>query len=270
MWIRFIILLILPGFCTAEKITCNNFREGIYKVHGLYGSLNVIVRTNEKQIETSGKSGIIVEYNIRWTSECTYQLFNRHVISGNEIITTISNKDTLYNEIVELNKDWHKIVFTLNGWEPKVEENYFNVDTSLAYKDLNELEKLKEYNGPTIGATFLSYNYATTYKQYSNVLNKYVIAFLECLMFGEKSKFKIIDTINCTLDTNQKISISNCRYNDKYDNEIIVIYDSANPNEEARIIKSWRFNTVRLKIEEIDINTVKYKEADKNHIFSGD
>ena len=270
MWIRFIILIMLPGFCSAKKITCNDIRNGIYKEHGLNGSLNIIVRTNEKQTETSGKSGIIVEYNIRWTSECTYLLFNRHVISGNEIITTISNKDTLYNEVTELNKDWHKIVFTLNGWEPKVERNYFNVDTSLAYKDMKDLEKLKEFTGPTIGATFLSYNYAATYKQYSNVLNKYVIAFLECLMFGEKSKFKIIDTINCTLDINQKISISNCRYNDKYDNEIIAIYNSANPNEEARIIKCWRFNTVRLKIEEIDINNVKYKEADKNHIFSGD
>ena len=254
----------LPGISSAGNIECKYAHEGIFKKHGVYGSLNVITRTKEKQTETYGMSGLVVEYDISWTSDCTFILYNRKIVSGSERVSTISNLDSIYNEITESNSDWNKIAYTINGWEPKKEENFFAVDTSYKYRDLNNLDKFKGYDENSVGGTFIGYNYSVVYKQHSKEKNKYSIAFLEALMFGEKSKFKMIANVECYLNGNQRITITNCRFNDKYDKEIVAVYDSINPDAEATIFKAWRFNKSRLKIEEVDPALVKYKVADKN------
>lgn len=141
--------------------------------------------------------------------------------------------------------------------------NLFKVDTTLLYRDFSELEKFKDYQGADRGGTLVGYNYIASYAQHSIDKAKYVIAFEEALVFDEKSKFKLFDNVYCTIDSNQTLATRNCRYNDAYDKEIVAIY-TPNQGEEANIVKAWRFNKLTLKIEEVDIGKVKYKEADKN------
>lgn len=266
-FIKSIILLLLPTACIAQTIECKEFKEGLYKAHGLYGSLNTIIRTNEKHTETWGKSGIVIEYDIRWTSECTYILFNREILKGIDSTYSITKEDTIYNEVIEKTKFWYKITSTLNDTGKKSIENYFLVDTLALYKDLNELEKLKDYNGPTGGGTFVGYNYAIKYKQHSSEINRYRFLFLEALIINDRSKFKVLDSFDCTLDTNQRITITNCRYNDKYDKEIAAIFISEKTADEACITLARRFNRLSLRIEEVNSDLVKYKLADKKRII---
>ena len=253
----------LPIICNAGNIDCEVVRQGIYKVHGLYGSLNTIVRTNEKQIETIGRTGTVFEYEIQWTSNCTFWLLNRKTIKGTDSLMALVNTDTIYNEIRESNRYWHKVAYTVNGCEPIKEISYFKIDTTSIYKDLSDLEKFKDYKGAKSGGTLVGYNYAVTYKQHSENPDKYLIAFLEGLVVNGKSRFRILDNINCDFDTTQKITTSNCRFNNKYDKEIIAIYCPADANEEAQIIRAWRFNKIRLRIEEVAVELVKFKGADK-------
>ncbi len=260
----------LPIICSADNINCLDMRQGLFKMHGLYGSLNTIIRTNQKQTETLGKTGTVFEYDIEWTSDCTYLLCNRKTVKGNDSMMTLKNTDTIYGEIVEVNKYWHKVISSVNNGNNRTEENYFSVDTTSVYKDLNDLDEFKNYKGKSSGGTLVGYNYAITYKQHSTELNNYILAFLEALVVEEKSKFKVLDDVYFTLDTNQKIATSNCRFNDKYDKEIIAIYSSVNPQEEAEIVRAWRFNKLKLKIEEVPVENVRYKEADKKKLIWND
>ena len=263
MWKIFVFLLMIPVMSFAGGIDCNDIREGIFKTHGLYSSLNTIIRTDEKQVEIKGRSGLVLEYDICWTSDCSFFLSNRKILRGRDSLLQGEATDTIYYEVQFSNGYFHSMASSVNRDTSLRKVTYFNIDTSRVYRDLHELDKLKECTGPTGGGTFLGYNYAVSYKQSLPDNNDYVIVFLEALSVGRESKFKLLDYVSCTVDEMDEIAISNCRYNGKYDNEIIALYCSDNEKEEAQIIKAWRFNKLSLKIEEVKPEKVQYKEEDK-------
>ncbi len=259
----FILLLLIPAFCLGENPRCNEVREGVFKMHGLYGSLHTIIRTDEKQIEYWGSSATVFEYDIRWISDCIYLLFNPIVVKGFDSLLAMNCSDTLINEITEVNPYWHTITSYVRDCEPKTELTYFSVDTTNKYKDLSALEIFKDFKGRFSAGTFVGYNYIISCKQHSFDSSNYVLAFLEGLVINEKSKFKILDDVYCKIDSTEKITTYNCRFNNKYDKEIVAIYCSTNKKEEAQIIRAWRFNKIKLKIEEVPVELVKFREADK-------
>jgi hypothetical protein len=270
MWRRLIILLILPAISYAGTLNCKDIRQGVFKSHDIYGSLHTIVRTNEKQRETIGMTGTIIEYDIHWTSDCTFQLLNGKIIRGSDSIIYVNNSDTIFNEVKEANSYWHRILSCVNGCFPGTEINLFSVDTINTYKDFDSLGYFGEYNGAKRGATFVGYNYAVIYRQHSTDTSKFLFSFTEVLSVNNTSKYKLLDNIFLVLDTNQKITLGNCRFNENYDKEILAIYISNNPNKDAFIIRAWRFNKLSMKIEEVNVNKVKFKEADKRISFWSD
>src|SRR5436190_18521117 len=118
---KFIFLLLIPAISIAQNLDCKNIHEGIYKSHDLYGSLNTTIRTYNKQTVTWGRSVKEIAYDIQWTSDCSYLQFNQKVLMGNDSMLSITSSDTIYNEIIEVNKYWHKIISAVNGCEPKSE-----------------------------------------------------------------------------------------------------------------------------------------------------
>jgi hypothetical protein len=259
---KILILLLFPEICIAGNIACIDIHDGIFKVRSLDGSLHTIIRTLEKQTEISGSNGVVKEYDIDWLSDCTYMLFNGRVVNGIDSMFLNIKDDTLINEITEVTKMWHKIRPTINEEPSKIELNLFKIDTSTLYRDLNQLEKFKEYTGAS-GGTLVGYNYVATFLQHSIDTNKFVFAFEEALPFGETSKFKLLDSVHFTIDCYQQFTTTNCRYNGKYDKEIVAVYCSDKADEDADIIKAWRFNKLTLKIEEVQTERVKYTVADR-------
>jgi hypothetical protein len=258
----FFLLFLIPVVTFPGGIDCKQMQQGIFKLHGLYGSLNTVVRTQEKQTEIWGQSGLVLEYDICWTSDCTYWLSNRKVLKGKDSLIKGNPSDTLYCEISPENEYWHKVTSIDTSGQTK-DASYFHVDTSTVYRDLGDLEKLKEYTGKQGGGSFVGYNYAVSYKQHAADTSQYIIAFLEALMVHDRSKFKLLDYVCWTVDSNQRIATSNCRFNDKFDKEVIAVYSSGDAGKEATIVKAWRFNKRRLKIEEVNCEEVKFKEADR-------
>jgi hypothetical protein len=258
----FYILLLYPFVLTAKNINCNEVRQGIWKTHALFGGLNTVIRTTEKQIETYGRTGLVLEYDIQWTGDCSFMLLNQKILKGQDSSLAINHSDTIYNEIVEVNNYWNKMVMTVNGCDPKIEVSYFPIDTTAMYKELDNFTEFTDYNGAS-AATFVGYNYAVVFKQNSIDSTKYMIAFFEALQIRDKARFRILDNLICTIDTSQRITITGCRYDDIYDKEVLAIYTPTKPNKESFIVKAWRCNKTRMKIEEIPVTRVKYKEEDK-------
>jgi len=260
-------LLLFPVLCQAGNFDCKEIKEGLFKLESEDGSLHTVVRTKDKQTENVGKTGLVSEFDIRWTSACSYILFNRRVVKGTDNMPVDFKIDTLYNEIVEVNGNKHRIVSSIKGYDIKIEAVLVKLDTAKLYRDLREIEKFKNYNGTTKGGKLISDKYSIAYKQNSNDKTDFLIALEEVLSVDHKSKFKLLDYLFFKMESTQDLTTSNCRFNDKYDKEIVAIYISKNDNEESKIIKAWRFNREKLKIETVDISKVKYKVADKNLFF---
>jgi len=263
MWKIFVFLLVMPVMSYAGEINCNDIHQGIFKTHGLYSSLNTIIRTEDKQVEIKGRSAVVLEYDICWTSDCSFMLYNRKIVRGRDSLLQGEATDTIYNVVQFSNGYFHSVISSVKGDTTSMKVTYFNIDTTRVYRELHELDKLSECVGPTGGGTFLGYNYAVSYKQHSPDDNDYTIVFLEALPVGKESRFKLLDYVSCTVEELNGIAISNCRYNGKYDNEIIALYCSDNEKEEAMIIKAWRFNKLSLRIEEVKPEKVQYKEEDR-------
>ena len=179
----------------------------------------------------------VSEFDIKWTSDCSYILFNRRVVKGKDNMPADFKIDTLYNEIVEITGDKHKIVSSIKGYDMKIEAILVKLDTTKLYRDLSEVEKFKQYDGSTKGGTLISDKYSIAYKQNSTDKTDFLIAFEEVLSVDHKSKFKLLDFLFFKMESTQDLTTSNCRFNDKYDKEIVAIYSSKNDNEEAQIIK---------------------------------
>lgn len=220
-------------------------------------------------MENVPTTGEVSEYDIKWTSDCSYMLYNRKIIKGVHDMSFVSAIDTLYNEIVNINSDRHKVVSIIKRSGMKVEAILTKIDTALLYRNLSDLEKFKDYNGTTWGGALIGNDFSVAYRQNKNDKTNYLIAFQEVLLFNHQSKYRLLDHRSFKIQANQDLAISNCRFNDKYDNEIVAIYSSKNENEEAVIIRAWRFNRRTLKIEEVEKGKVKYKEADRNLFLWG-
>lgn len=262
-------LLLFPFLCQANDIDCKNIREGLFTLESEDGSLHTIVRTKDKQTENVGKTGLVSEYDIKWTSECSYILFNRKVVKGTDNMPTDFKIDTFYNEIVEVNGDYHKIVSSIKGYDMKIEVVLVKLDTNKLHRDLSEIQEFKNYNGTSYGGTLINDKLSIAYRQNNNDESDFLIAFQEVMSINYQSKYRLIEHLFIKIEPNQHLTTSNCRFNDKYDKEIAAIYISKNDDEDAKIFKAWRFNRQTLKIEDVDVSKVKYKVADKN-LFNWD
>src|SRR5690606_24183765 len=138
-----------------------------------------IIRTKDKQTENVGKTGLVSEYDIKWTSDCSYILYNRRVVKGKDNMPTDFKINTLYNEIVEINGDKHKIVSSIKSYDLKIEAILVKLDTSKLYRDLSEIEIFENYKGTSYGGTLISDKLSIAYRQNSNDKSDFLIAFQE-------------------------------------------------------------------------------------------
>jgi hypothetical protein len=262
-------ILLFPFFCQGDAINCDGLKEGLFKLESVDGSFHTIVRTKDKQVENVSKTGLIAEFDIKWTSNCTYLLLNQRVLMGQDNIAEDFKIDTFYNEIIAVNGNRHKVISSMKGYDQKATATLIKIDTNLLYRNINEIKKFKDYNGSTGGGILIGDNYSFAYRQHSKKETDFLIAFQEVLLINHKAKYLLLDHLTLRMNPGQKLATRNCRLNDKYDEEIVVIYSSEDDNEEAEIIRAWRFNRLVLKIEEIPARNVKYKVADKDLFLWG-
>jgi len=118
---KLIIILIFPFIANFATTECKSVKEGTFKLKSEDGSLHTIVRNKNKQTENVGKTGLVSEFDIKWISDCTYLLYNRKVLKGVDNMPAGLKIDTLYNEIIEVDGDKHKIVSSMKGYDIKIE-----------------------------------------------------------------------------------------------------------------------------------------------------
>lgn len=114
--LSYVFLLIVNS--AFGSLNCERFHNGTFIFN--YSDVEYkIVREGSKQIEYVNNGDIICEYDIIWTSECDYKLFNDKLTQG-DISNHENVSDTIYCKIVDISKNTFRVICsTNNGFEAK-------------------------------------------------------------------------------------------------------------------------------------------------------
>lgn len=103
--------LFLPFLAAAQN--CANVKTGEFITLNDKAGGTVLKRTETTQEEIADDLGVHMKYDLLWTSNCTYVLFNGSLISGDP--QYLGNKtDTLFVEITKVNLDGYDFLSTAN------------------------------------------------------------------------------------------------------------------------------------------------------------
>lgn len=127
------------------------------------------------------------------------------------------------------------------------------------YRSLTEFEAFKgfvESGGIMIG-TFDNIDYAFKHYMKDSID---IIAYEKVIKTSSgKANYTLVDVLEIKgLKENQYISYGLCRMNEKIDSEIIAVYQVDDQESEfyKNVIKAWKVNRLKGKIEPIDINGI--------------
>ena len=95
----FLILLIsmTANFVSAQDLNCKDFRVGKFEMDSDYGKIQ-ITRTETSQVETCKAMNYKASFDIVWKDDCTYELSNEKIQTGDkiDINNSIKVKSNIY------------------------------------------------------------------------------------------------------------------------------------------------------------------------------
>ena len=100
------IIFILFFGLNSDKLDCSDLKNGKFQTINEDGSITVITRKDNKQIENFKNGERISEFDVQWTSDCEYLILNRKVVKGNDPWPQM-NKDTLRILITEIQNEYY-------------------------------------------------------------------------------------------------------------------------------------------------------------------
>ncbi|QEE51117.1 hypothetical protein FUA48_16505 [Flavobacterium alkalisoli] len=113
-------MLLLMGSSDCEK-----FKKGTFVLDEGNGKAYIITRKKNKQIEEDRGNGVMVEFDLEWTSDCSYKLYNPNVVKGDIGPILI---DTLYCEITDVKGDSYRAVCHSKGYPDAVTPPIVKID----------------------------------------------------------------------------------------------------------------------------------------------
>lgn len=102
----------------SNDLDCADLKKGEFQTTNDDGSITVITRKGNKQTESFRNGERISEFDVTWTNDCEYLIYNRKVTKGNDPWPEM-NSDTLRIKIIEI-KDGYCLtesVMLSKGWK---------------------------------------------------------------------------------------------------------------------------------------------------------
>lgn len=266
---KYHLLLLITFFSTdfikAQVNNCHEFKTGVFQFPGTNGGVYTIIRTDTSQFERNSRKAQYSKMKIRWETPCYYTLYDLVEYKwGKQPV-----KDSLIMEMGNILYKFEKpnrffIKTFVPGFSDTIETIFTKLDTNNCYNNLFQLSAFSEYkNSNAYGQILLGEIHSIEYYESNKIPNKYLIVF-ETTYHGENlNKSRLLDSTVVQLRDKENITNSNCRFEGRFDDEIIAIYKSKDENKEAKIIRAWRCNRKTEKIEEVDVKKVQYKEIDR-------
>lgn len=117
----FAICVVLCMAVNSQEIDCNQVKNGVFKsVVNVNGKefVSIITRKNNKQQEESLNTGVVLEFVVKWTSKCTYELSNPKIIKGE--MPNVSSSHVLFVRIIDVKKDSYSADVSSNFFDNKI------------------------------------------------------------------------------------------------------------------------------------------------------
>lgn len=113
----------------SNKLDCSDLKEGKFKTTNDDGSVTVITREGTKQVENFRNGERISEFDVTWTNDCEYLIYNRKVIKGNDPWPEM-NSDTLRIKIIEIRDGYYLTESEMlsKGWKMNQKIQIVKVD----------------------------------------------------------------------------------------------------------------------------------------------
>jgi hypothetical protein len=112
----------------AQPKDCLTVHEGVFKsISELQGdtTFSIITRKKDKQIEESKSAGIMMEFKVTWTSDCSYELSRPKVLKG--VVDGVADDQILYVKIIDVRNDSFTTEVTTNFADFKLKLTYLIV-----------------------------------------------------------------------------------------------------------------------------------------------
>ena len=113
-----LVLLILISSCEAQN--CDDIKTGTFLTENENSGGSILIRTESTQEEIVEKLGIHIKYDLIWTDNCSYSLYNGIMIKGNDSEFEGKKTDTLFVEITKI---------IPNGYQYKATANYTDFES---------------------------------------------------------------------------------------------------------------------------------------------
>jgi hypothetical protein len=261
-------LLVSSLLVSGQAMTCADFRTGVFQFPGASGGVYTVIRTDSTQFERASNEAGHSVMKIRWTGDCSYILYDRLEYRRGEVPSSEGAGIELRNVVYKVEQPDKFYVKTFAAGIPDTVETVFTrLDTAKTYNNLFQRPEFAEYkNSKSYGQTLLGEIHSISYYESNAVPDKYLIVF-ETTYHGEiLNKSRLLDSVVVHLKKGEQIANSNCRFDGKYDDEIVAIYHSTDEEKEAVIVRAFRCNRATRNLEEVEARNVQYKEADRHRI----
>jgi len=114
----FLALLMMSGFLlTSHAQDCKDIQTGSFKIANESGEY-LITRTNKHQFEEVRSIGLKMQFDLKWTSECSYELSNPKVLEGEGPVVDKTQK--VFVRIVEVSDKSYTADVTSNFGDEKI------------------------------------------------------------------------------------------------------------------------------------------------------
>ena len=123
----FVFLFILTFSSILKAQNCSDIKNGIFRIKSDEVNPNETILTRKKdiQIEEVKSKGIKLQYHIKWTSNCTYELSHPKVLKGD--FPWASDEQVLYIKITKVTATFYSTEITSNFSDRKMVKDIFIV-----------------------------------------------------------------------------------------------------------------------------------------------
>lgn len=103
----FTLIFALVGFLSYSQ-NCKDVKTGTFVIENESYGGSLLIRKESSQEEIVEKLGIHTKYDLIWSDDCNYALFNRTIIKGNNKFPEVKKTDTLFVQITEITTDGYR------------------------------------------------------------------------------------------------------------------------------------------------------------------
>lgn len=109
----FILFATAFSFLSANAQKCDGVKEGTFKIPGddVNPNESILTRTAKHQFEEIKSMGLKLQFDLKWTSDCTYELSNPKVLKGD---FPAVESHILYVKIIKVTSSYYTAEITAN------------------------------------------------------------------------------------------------------------------------------------------------------------